>query len=100
MADPPTPGISTIPTAVPIVHPSTGAGPSNEQPADGPSTYDYTEKAPQAVVDAIAIERAREEKEGPGEMMVGSFSSWAGTMDGGSDFSSLSNPDPSVVEAC
>ncbi|WVR06383.1 hypothetical protein IAU60_003414 [Kwoniella sp. DSM 27419] len=44
----------------------------------GPSTYDYTENAPQAVVDAIAIEREREAKEGPQEMMVGSWTSWAG----------------------
>lgn len=100
MADPPTPGISSIPTAIPIAHPSTGAGPLNQQPADGPSTYDYTENAPQAVVDAIAIERAREEKEGPGEMMVGSFSSWAGTMDGEPDPPRLYCSNRCVDEPC
>lgn len=44
--------------------------------------YDYTENAPQAVVDAIAIERAREEKEGPPDMMVGSWASWMSHDDG------------------
>ncbi|KIR42837.1 cation-transporting ATPase 13A3/4/5 [Cryptococcus deuterogattii 99/473] len=45
----------------------------------GPSDYDYTENAPQAVVDAVAIERAKREQEGPPEMMVGSWTSWAGS---------------------
>jgi hypothetical protein len=38
--------------------------------------YDYTENAPQAVVDAIFIERKREEEEGAPDMMVGSWASW------------------------
>lgn len=48
----------------------------------GPSDYDYTENAPQAVVDAVAIERAKREQEGPPEMMVGSWTSWAGSDNG------------------
>ena len=94
MADPPSPGLATIPSAIsasrPIppdrFHPAPVKHPLNEQEQvqdrAGPSHHDYTENAPQAVVDAIAIERAREEKEAPPDMMVGSFQSWAGT-DGG-----------------
>lgn len=48
----------------------------NGQADPGPSTWDYTENAPQGVVDAIAIERAREEKEGPPDMISGSLGSW------------------------
>ena len=48
--------------------------------------YDYTENAPQAVVNAIAMERAREEKEAPADMMVGSLQSWAGGDEGESRY--------------
>lgn len=48
----------------------------DDQNDPGPSTWDYTENAPQGVVDAIAIERAREEKEGPPDMISGSLGSW------------------------
>jgi cation-transporting ATPase 13A3/4/5 len=91
MADPPASSSSNFPADIsasqPInrdnFHPEPRPASKDQDGQDaGPSNYDYTENAPQAVVDAIAIERAREEKEGPGEMMVGSFSSWAGTMDG------------------
>ncbi|WVQ96650.1 hypothetical protein IAU59_003756 [Kwoniella sp. CBS 9459] len=107
MADPPRTGVSlspnsgdNLPSAIaqsrptqpdkfhPVPLPSSqknvaGVVPSppqgqNEDGDAGPSTYDYTENAPQAVVDAIAIEREREAKEGPQEMMVGSWTSWAG----------------------
>lgn len=54
----------------------------------GPSTWDYTENAPQGVVDAIAIERAREEKEGPPDMISGSLGSW-GVEEGVFEFSRL-----------
>ena len=88
MADPPTPGLSTIPSGIARSQPTKPdqfhptPPDSRDEPSEaGPSNYDYTENAPQAVVDAIAIERAREQKEGPPEMMVGSFSSWAGAMD-------------------
>jgi hypothetical protein len=47
-----------------------------DQTNAGPSKWDYTENAPQGVVDAIAIERAREEKEGPPDMISGSLGSW------------------------
>jgi cation-transporting ATPase 13A2 len=40
--------------------------------------HDYTENAPQAVVNAIAIEREREQNETPPDLMVGSLGSWAG----------------------
>ncbi|OWZ71730.1 hypothetical protein AYX14_02820 [Cryptococcus neoformans] len=56
--------------------------PQNSQDGQQPpgvSNYDYTENAPQAVVDAVAIERAKREQEGPPEMMVGSWTSWAGS---------------------
>ncbi len=87
MADPPHPRPSRIPSAISISKPThpdtfhpvpaeTGATPT--EPEAGPSNHDYTENAPQAVVEAIAIERAREEKEGPPDMMVGSFQSWTG----------------------
>lgn len=56
----------------------------NGTPTGDDQGYDYTENAPQAVVDAIAIERAREEKEGPPDMMVGSWASWM-SHDGESD---------------
>ncbi|WRT67812.1 uncharacterized protein IL334_004786 [Kwoniella shivajii] len=101
MADPPTPGPSNTafpsaisqsrPTAPDTFHPVpipkeqknvSGKVPTPPHQEDGegegPSTYDYTENAPQAVVDAIANERERERKEGPQEMMVGSWTSWAG----------------------
>jgi peptidoglycan hydrolase-like protein with peptidoglycan-binding domain len=46
-----------------------------DQEDNGPK-WDYTENAPQGVVDAIAIERAREEQEGPPDMISGSVGSW------------------------
>nr|XP_019012720.1 cation-transporting ATPase 13A3/4/5 [Kwoniella pini CBS 10737]OCF51501.1 cation-transporting ATPase 13A3/4/5 [Kwoniella pini CBS 10737] len=52
--------------------------PPQQEEDEGPSTYDYTENAPDAVVQAVAIERERERKEGPQEMMVGSWNSWDG----------------------
>lgn len=55
----------------PVFRPIDGA-----QEDSGPSNWDYTENAPQGVVDAIAIERAREEKEGPPDMISGSLGSW------------------------
>lgn len=55
-----------------------GSAPVGVEQRDSARYHDYTENAPQAVVDAIAIERAREEKEAPPDMMVGSFQSWAG----------------------
>ena len=92
MATSPESGIAEMPAAVSAIKPATPDAfhpvpvtpePARPVPADqGPSTYDYTENAPQAVVDAIAIERKREEMEGPAEMMVGSWTSWSGD-DGG-----------------
>lgn len=58
-----------------------GAGAASQSTAQE-EQHDYTENAPQAVVDAIAIERAREEQEGPPDMMVGSFQSWMGGSEG------------------
>jgi cation-transporting ATPase 13A2 len=89
MADPPSQeaGPSSIPSAIEISR-SSKADQFHPIPIPAASqnisrTYhDYTENAPQAVVDAIAVERAREEMGGPPDMMVGSFQSWAGT-DGG-----------------
>ncbi|WVQ83070.1 hypothetical protein IAT38_005208 [Cryptococcus sp. DSM 104549] len=106
MAEPPSPGAipDHIPSAIAISRPTkpdafhpepapqaqqNGGGSAPKPIVDsqkpGPSRYDYTENAPQAVVDAIAIERAREEKEGPPpDLMVGSWASWAGSdHDGG-----------------
>ncbi len=88
MADSPDPGPSTIPSAINIskptqrdtVHPiPLGQGASPVEPVAG---HDYTENAPQAIFDAVANERAREEKEGPPDMMVGSFQEWTGNEDG------------------
>ena len=87
MADPPSPTRAQIPSAIAAskpnapdaFHPVDTSTPANGQ---GPSHHDYTENAPQAVVDAIAIERAREEKEAPPDMMVGSLQSWMGQNDG------------------
>ncbi|WWC88708.1 uncharacterized protein L201_003621 [Kwoniella dendrophila CBS 6074] len=97
MADPPSPGVSNTalpsaisqsrPTAPDTFHPVpipkdqrniSGTVPTPPEQDEGPSTYDYTENAPDAVVQAVAIERERERKEGPQEMMVGSWTSWAG----------------------
>lgn len=67
------------PSSVPAPRPN---GDKGKQPAAGGTDeagkqgYDYTENAPQAVVDAIFIERKREEEEGPPDMMVGSWASW------------------------
>ncbi|KAK1925519.1 putative cation transporting ATPase [Papiliotrema laurentii] len=93
MPDPPSPTIAQIPSAISAskpsapdtFHPLPAAGVSAERLGDepGPSHHDYTENAPQAVVDAIAMERAKEEKEAPPDMMVGSFQSWAGQDDTG-----------------
>lgn len=94
MPDPPSPTRAQIPSALAASKPTqpdtfhpVPAGSSASPSAipakqDGPSHHDYTENAPQAVVDAIAIEREREAKEAPPDMMVGSFQSWAG-VDGG-----------------
>lgn len=96
MPDPVSPTRAQIPSAISVSRPAQPDGfhpepvqnsqpqntASNGQGEEGPSHHDYTENAPQAVVDAIAIERAREEKEAPPDMMVGSFQSWAGP-DGG-----------------
>lgn len=89
MAPPTTPGVAQIPsTSSPIksrndpfadrARPSgPAAGAAGEAEEDsGPSNWDYTENAPQGVVDAIAIERAREEQEGPPDMISGSLGSW------------------------
>lgn len=82
MAPPTTPGIAQIPTTTSPVKSRANAanreaGPSGQREAeDGPSNWDYTENAPQGVVDAIAIERAREEQEGPPDMISGSLGSW------------------------
>ncbi|WVQ65814.1 uncharacterized protein L199_003992 [Kwoniella botswanensis] len=111
MADPPSPGVSNTalpsaisqsrPTAPDTFHPvpvpkdqknvvGTIPAPLQHQKDAGPSTYDYTENAPDAVVQAVAIERERERKEGPQEMMVGSWTSWAGgENDGGITPSSI-----------
>lgn len=96
MADPPsppTPGISAIPATKAAAMPSQRdtfhpipVSAAHQEGADagtGPSQHDYTENARQADVDAIAIERAREQREGPPDMMVGSMTSWAGSDDGG-----------------
>jgi len=56
--------------------------PPSEPSEASEAGHDYTENAPQAVVDAIAIERAREEQEGPPDLMVGSFQSWMGGLQG------------------
>ena len=94
MASPPSPTRSTIPSAIVIsrpqqadtYHPQTvgdqelGVS-SRPEPVEH---YDYTGNAPQAVVDAIAMQRAREEKEAPPDMMVGSFQSWGGLDEGAS----------------
>jgi cation-transporting ATPase 13A2 len=85
MASPPSPGIAQIPTnpssSKPIqadrFHPI--PIPSGAEDQLGRSTYDYTENAPQAIVDAIAIENARREKEAP-DLMIGSLESWDGTV--------------------
>lgn len=77
------------PVPLTSAHDTSSGGPSAEA---GPSHHDYTENAPQAVVDAIAIERAREEKEAPPDMMVGSFQSWAGQ-----DGACRSYPDPQIA---
>ena len=95
MPDPTSPTRAQIPSAISVSRPAnpdafhpeplqgqTSAPPLNGQGEEGQFHHDYTENAPQAVVDAIAIERAREEKEAPPDMMVGSFQSWAGP-DGG-----------------
>ena len=82
----PTPGSSQIPnTTSPVkqrqnplntaMNPTNGKG-NGDAAGAGPSKWDYTENAPQGVVDAIAIERAREEKEGPPDMISGSLGSW------------------------
>jgi len=96
MPDPPSPTRAQIPSAIaaskPVqpdaFHPVPAGPAANSSTArlvqDGPSHHDYTENAPQAVVDAIAIEREREAKEAPPDMMVGSFQSWAGADGGGS----------------
>ncbi|WVO12601.1 hypothetical protein L204_100206 [Cryptococcus depauperatus] len=57
-----------------------------EQEDPGPSNYDYTENAPQADVDAVAIAREKQLQEGgPPEMMIGS---WAGSDDNNGTFPS------------
>jgi cation-transporting ATPase 13A2 len=102
MADPPSPTRATIPSAISVSKPKvpdtfhpvamdtdastlsvqshSTTNPNTE--THPPSDYDYTENAPQAAIDAIAIERAREAKEGPPDMMVGSFQSWMGASGG------------------
>ena len=96
MSDPPSPTRANFPSAIsasrptqpdafhpePVHNGKPGLSAANGQNHEEPVHHDYTENAPQAVVDAIAIERAREEKEAPPDMMVGSFQSWAGP-DGG-----------------
>lgn len=78
MADPPSPTRAQIPSAIAATRPTAPDSHHPEANQEEPVRHDYTENAPQAVVDAIAIERAREEKEAPPDMMVGSFQSWAG----------------------
>lgn len=88
MSPPTTPGLAEIPsTASPVKQrkdpfktvfqagPSAQNGNEEEREDNGPK-WDYTENAPQGVVDAIAIERAREEQEGPPDMISGSVGSW------------------------
>ena len=89
MSPPTSPGIAQIPSnSSPLKQRKdpfkshAQAGPSrNEDDEDqdeeerGPK-WDYTENAPQGVVDAIAIARAKEEQEGPPDMISGSVGSW------------------------
>lgn len=104
MAEPSSPGVASIPSVIdiskPVPHDSFGPVPveraiASDEPRAGPSYnagpsyHDYTENAPQAILDAIANERAREEKEGPPDMMVGSFQEWTGNEDGVSRYSVL-----------
>ena len=88
MADPPTPGASSIPSAISVSKPSKpdhfhpvpiehNAPPSESE--SRPLRHDYTENAPQADVDAVASARwAKEDQEGPPDMMVGSLPDWTG----------------------
>ena len=98
MTSPPSPNRSTIPSAISVSrpqqadthHPTTGddrdqeSGASRPEPAE---QYDYTDSTPLPVVEAIAIQRAKEQKEAPPDMMVGSMQSWGGFDEGGSRFS-------------
>ena len=89
MPSSPTSPMATIPTAVDISRPRE---PDEHGPRDVVDIsqdeevdrrhYDYTENAPQAVVNAIAMEREREQNEAPPDLMVGSFGSWTGNDDG------------------
>ncbi|ODN81649.1 hypothetical protein L202_02049 [Cryptococcus amylolentus CBS 6039] len=97
MADPPGPS-SRIPSAIsasrptpPDTHHPVLVSPENRnivQPSPSKTSdhkdevHDYTEDAPQAMVDAVAMEIAKHEQEGPPEMMAGSMASWAGVDDG------------------
>jgi hypothetical protein len=82
MAPPTTPGVAQIPATTSPVEATKNpfdkqAGPSGQDESDtGPSNWDYTENAPQGVVDAVVIERAREAQEGPPDMISGSLGSW------------------------
>lgn len=74
--NPPPSGMSVSrPTDQPEPHNGNVPAPKDGDVA-GKVGYDYTENAPQAVVDAIFIERKREEEEGAPDMMVGSWASW------------------------
>lgn len=65
------------PSGMSASRPNTNTATSKgKEPVTEEVGYDYTENAPQAVVDAIFIERKREEEEGPPDMMVGSWASW------------------------
>jgi cation-transporting ATPase 13A2 len=69
-----------------------------ENQEDNGPKWDYTENAPQGVVDAIAIERAREEQEGPPDMISGSVGSW-GMEQGMFAHVSLESPEIIVVRS-
>jgi cation-transporting ATPase 13A3/4/5 len=90
MASPPTPGIAQIPSTTSPVkqrkdpfkaqaqaqQSQASASVENDAQEESGPRWDYTEAAPQGVIDAIAIERAREQQEGPPDMISGSVGSW------------------------
>ena len=83
-------GPSTLPSAISTSKPTDpdasypifDTTPPDAMEAGPSSYYDYTENAPQADVDAVAIQRAKEGIEGPADMMVGSLPNWTGVEDG------------------
>ena len=89
MSPPTTPGIAQIPSttsplkqrkdpfkSLPQAGPSARNDDEDEDEEERGPKWDYTENAPQVVVDAIAIARAKEEQEGPPDMISGSVGSW------------------------